>query len=112
MEGIESILRALDEVLATGIHAAQTAWNTDSVTDRFRGLYIGQAEVQHWLQSAPGEPTLRTPSFSALPVQDCPSLKRLQELYSLSPFDLSVLVVALAPEVDLKYERLYAYLQD
>ena len=30
----------------------------------------------------------------------------------ISDFDLSVLLIALAPEIDLRYERIYAYLQD
>jgi hypothetical protein len=36
----------------------------------------------------------------------------LQELFQLSPLDLDVLLICLAPELDLKYEKLYAYLQD
>ena len=39
-------------------------------------------------------------------------LPRLTRLFSLSPFERDVLVVCLAPEVDAKYERLFAYLQD
>jgi len=40
---------------------------------------------------------------------------RLDELarrFALTPFDVDVLLVTLAPEVDLRYERLFAYLQD
>jgi len=36
----------------------------------------------------------------------------LKEVYGLSDFDLDIILVALAPELDLRYERLYAYLQD
>jgi MoxR-like ATPase len=39
-------------------------------------------------------------------------LRRLARMYALRDFDLNVLVIALAPELDLRYERLYAYLQD
>ena len=39
-------------------------------------------------------------------------LPRLTRLFALSPFERDVLVVCLAPELDAKYERLYAYLQD
>jgi SpoVK/Ycf46/Vps4 family AAA+-type ATPase len=39
-------------------------------------------------------------------------LERLKELFQLSPFEIDVLLICLAPEVDLKYEKLYAYLQD
>jgi SpoVK/Ycf46/Vps4 family AAA+-type ATPase len=39
-------------------------------------------------------------------------LERLKELFQLSAFDVDVLLAGLAPEVDLKYEKLYGYLQD
>ena len=40
------------------------------------------------------------------------SLQRLSQLFELSRFDIDVLLVCLAPELDSKYERLYAYLQN
>ncbi|HEX8174251.1 MAG TPA: AAA family ATPase [Pyrinomonadaceae bacterium] len=40
------------------------------------------------------------------------SLLELAELFQLAPFDLDVLLVCLAPELDVKYEKLYAYLQN
>jgi len=39
-------------------------------------------------------------------------LDQLARLFRLTPFDVDVLLVCLAPELDLRYERLYAYLQD
>lgn len=112
MDAIESVLRALDGLLEAGIQSAHAAWGASSISERFRGLYIGQTEVEHWLQCQPGAPSLGATPRASLPVQTCGPLRRLQELYSLTLFDLSVVVIALAPEVDLKYERLYAYLQD
>ncbi|MBW2057771.1 MAG: ATP-binding protein [Deltaproteobacteria bacterium] len=39
-------------------------------------------------------------------------LERLRELFDLTEFDVDLLLVCLMPELDLRYERLYAYLQD
>jgi hypothetical protein len=39
-------------------------------------------------------------------------LNWLSHLFSLDVFDIAILLIALAPEIDLKYERLYSYLQD
>jgi SpoVK/Ycf46/Vps4 family AAA+-type ATPase len=39
-------------------------------------------------------------------------LERLKELFQLSQFDVDALLICLAPEIHLKYEKLYAYLQD
>ncbi|HEV2915052.1 MAG TPA: AAA family ATPase [Pyrinomonadaceae bacterium] len=40
------------------------------------------------------------------------SLHEVESRFGLTPFDSSVLVMCLAPELDLRYERLYAYLQN
>ncbi|MGB9939400.1 AAA family ATPase [Methanosarcina sp.] len=37
---------------------------------------------------------------------------RLSELFGLDPFEIDILLIGLAPELDLKYEKLYAYLQN
>lgn len=39
-------------------------------------------------------------------------LDELSRLFQLTPFDLDTILVCLAPEVDQRYTRLYAYLQD
>ena len=36
----------------------------------------------------------------------------MTRLFHLTPFDLDILLICLAPELDLRYERLYSYLQD
>ena len=39
-------------------------------------------------------------------------LAELSRLFGLTPFDIDALLICLASEIDLRYERLYAYLQD
>ncbi len=39
-------------------------------------------------------------------------LQMLSELFNLTPFEIDTMLVCLAPELDLRYEKLYAYLQD
>src|SRR5215831_12951791 len=39
-------------------------------------------------------------------------LPRLQQLFGLTQFETDALLICLALEVDLRYERLYAYLHD
>ena len=39
-------------------------------------------------------------------------LNNLERLFGLSTFDLDILLVCLLPELDLDYQRIYAYLQD
>lgn len=40
------------------------------------------------------------------------SLVRLAQVFHLTPFDTGILLVCMAPEMDQKYERLFAYLQN
>jgi SpoVK/Ycf46/Vps4 family AAA+-type ATPase len=39
-------------------------------------------------------------------------LAQLSHIFHLSPFEQDAVLICLAPELDLKYEKLYAYLQD
>ncbi len=39
-------------------------------------------------------------------------LEKLARLFRLIPFDIDALLICLASELDLRYERFYAYLQD
>jgi AAA+ superfamily predicted ATPase len=39
-------------------------------------------------------------------------LEKLARLFHLTPLDVDTVLICLAPELDLRYERLYAYLQD
>jgi SpoVK/Ycf46/Vps4 family AAA+-type ATPase len=79
--------------------------------DPFRGLYISDADVDELLESVPAaELAQRLLDEEVGPVPA--RLRRLCELFDLDTFEREALLVCLAPDVDLRYERLYAYLQD
>jgi hypothetical protein len=61
-------------------------------------------------ETVPDKTAARLPLVEDLP-QTSP-LVSLRDRFSLSSFELDALLVALAPELDMRYERLYAYLQD
>ncbi len=105
-------LRRLDARLARAIGTAQIAFGSDAANDHFRGLYVNQNEIEQLLAREPGAPTLPDDELSANLVNDAPQFRWLAETFQLDPFDLDVMLIALAPELDLRYERLYAYLQD
>jgi SpoVK/Ycf46/Vps4 family AAA+-type ATPase len=98
--------------------------------DEFRGLYISEAEIQTLLKS-PGFGTgINTLSGTEIGENEAvrrdinnrkiESLKcgrdlrlhTLAKLFSLDPFEIDVLLIGLAPELDLKYEKIYSYLQN
>jgi SpoVK/Ycf46/Vps4 family AAA+-type ATPase len=109
-------LKQLDRLLERAVAAAQAVYGTRAAADPFRGLHISQGEVEQLLAREPGAPTLRTHQEleEILPeaVREGTRLSWLQQAFDLTPFDLDVILLALVPELDLRYERLYAYLQD
>ncbi|HEX5085753.1 MAG TPA: AAA family ATPase, partial [Blastocatellia bacterium] len=118
LDWLFAALRRLDRLIQRAITAAEDAYGAESLTDRFRGLHIGPDEVERLLAREPGSPALRTghaetaEELAPDEFRRTPQLDWLAAAYDLSPFDLDVLLIALAPELDLRYERLYAYLQD
>lgn len=109
-------LKRLDRLLEQAVAAAQSVYGTKAAVDPFRGLHISQSEVEHLLARAPGVPILRTPTEQeeTLPkaVREGSRLDWLKQVFGLTPFEIYVILLSLAPELDLRYERIYAYLQD
>jgi ATPase family associated with various cellular activities (AAA) len=103
---LEALAR-LDVVLERAIRAAEQVHGVALGEDPHRGLYVSPADARRLVGRSPGAPLYaggRPASGS--------SLAGVREAFDLTAFDVDVVLVALAPEVDLRYERLYAYLQD
>ena len=115
--GLIPTLKRLDQLLEHAMEAAQAAYGPNAAADRFRGLYVSQEEVQRLFAREPGAPVLWVECEDSLTTQAKQDrfnfrLSWLKKTFGLSVFELDILVIALAPEIDLRYERLYAYLQD
>lgn len=91
--------------------------------DEFRGLYISDEQVNALINrslgyagnsSAVEELTKRAEALHTAVAQSDENLpwRRLVEEFSLLPLEQDILLLALAPEIDLKYETLYAYLNN
>ncbi len=106
LERLDVLLRAA----ADRVDAALARHPADVAT---RGLYVDRADVDGALRRPPlGDRTSPAPPGTAPTGPSAGPWRRLGAEADLSGFDLDVVLVALAPEVDLRYERLYAYLQD
>jgi hypothetical protein len=104
--------------------------------DRFRGLHVSDAEVEMLLRRSFGAswgqmvalPPAEVQAFASAEAEaarqaqqlaemahcqgQVPCLERLATAFGLDRFDVDTLLVCLAPALDLRYERLYAFLQD
>src|SRR5215470_13277875 len=110
-------LQRLDRLIEHAVTAAQITYGPEAATDPYRGLYISQKEVERLLTRQPEASRLWSELTTAegsapIPAGDGSRLAWLRQVFDLSPFEADVLLVALAPELDLRYERLYAYLQN
>jgi hypothetical protein len=115
--GLLPLLMRIDERLAAAVAAADRVFAARAAGDLYRGLAISPADVSAALNRTPGEPFLSVSTAAYEIAEDTRSLSLrrllwLQSVYGLTDTDLDILLLGLAPEIDLRYERLYAYLQD
>jgi len=104
--GLEGSLRNLDEHLLALVARIRQRTGREPGGDPFRGLYVEEDDVVEMLMHQEAAPTL------ARRLPDSPRLSQLGAIYDLSAEQLDVVSIALAPELDSKYERIYSYLQD
>jgi ATPase family associated with various cellular activities (AAA) len=71
--------------------------------DRFKGLYISESQVDSLLCAR------RHPENGS---EAGPRLLNLVDRFGLDDLDIDLLLVALAPDLDPRFERLYGYLHD
>ena len=121
-------LHRIDLMIRFCLEKCKAKYNED-VNDLL-GLYISEDEVNTILQNLPHGPKINLYSDSQLEeieiltnkinsrtVESIKAKKELRlhilsELFQLDPFEIDILLICLAPELDLRYEKLYAYLQN
>jgi len=123
-------LRRLDVL----IYRCLLQMRQQGVKDGLGGLYIAEADIDALLErEAVAETQPEHAAAFSRDVQDCLvayqqriaarrvasqqaevmlRLEHLREVCQLSTFDVDTLLLCLAPEIDRKYEKFYAYLQD
>jgi hypothetical protein len=119
-----NVLRRLELVEARVRAAVARRRATDPETDdRFRGLYISQVHVDRLLAEKsgpvapdPGAAKARDEIEAAADAAEREGadlrLRRLARNFHLDDIDIELLLIAMAPDVDARFERLYGYLQD
>ena len=115
-EGLRQALEQLDARLRRAVAEAQEVFGPEAAGDPYRGLYVNRADVSRLLDREASEPLFATGAVAHGSIlgalAETSMWGRLARAFGLLPFDLDVVLLALAPEVDLRYERLFAYLQD
>lgn len=92
-----------------------------SPDDPFRGLYVSEETVDRLLDGAAPDPTppdsdtrveLEADADAAEAGGTPLRLRRLARDAALTPLDVELLLIALLPDLDTRFERLYGYLND
>ena len=108
-----------------------------TISDQFQGLYISEHEVNElfsgksaqfgWFQQSDMENPEYETFFKAIQTTSKNisdkvkvsiengirlNLVQLANLFGLSQLEIEILLICLAPQIDLKYEKLFAYLQN
>ena len=113
LQQLQHSLARIEALIRAAIERAQTAGQDP--TDALRGLVITDEDVARQLDREPLEGLWGDSEASLLqPFDDVAHLPFQQMIrrFSLNVLDSYILLLALAPEVDRRYERLYAYLHD
>ncbi|MDV2996750.1 MAG: ATP-dependent zinc metalloprotease FtsH [Chroococcidiopsis sp. SAG 2025] len=101
LETLLPLLERLDGLIERAIAVAQTLHNADR-----------SEEVDCLLEREPGVPLFELSHSTADRINRGSRLDWLLHTFALTEFDLDAIIIALAPHLDRRYERLYAYLQD
>jgi SpoVK/Ycf46/Vps4 family AAA+-type ATPase len=132
LQHILAELERIDLLVRVQVWRARQVQQAD---DEFQGLYISEQEVDALMAEPAGLPRWASAPAALSLTEVRASLDRMADviahykaesarrgvtlrldelarLFQLTIFDLDILLICLAPEIDLRYERLYAYLQD
>ena len=109
-------LRVVEARVRSRSRAARDGPRSD---DPFRGLYISRRACRPAARRASRGPARRRRALARVEAaadeagrQGSRRLRRLERAFGLEPLDVELLLVALAPDLDARFERLYGYLHD
>ena len=114
-QALAAALRCLDALLGVAVEHQARRLGPASLMDPWLGMHLDQADVQRLLAEAPHRPLGAddgAPSLLAGAMREIPGLQPLSAALQLQDHDLAALLIALAPDLDLRYERIYGFLQD
>jgi SpoVK/Ycf46/Vps4 family AAA+-type ATPase len=113
-------IQRIDQIISLYIDKWRKEHSKDA--NELPGLCITEDEVNEILRApkyeleagSESEKTLTISQeiYESIEKEKYPRLYNLQKLFHLDPFEVEVLLICLASELDTRYEKLYAYLQN
>lgn len=108
------MLARVDELLRRAVAASAEITSAAPAAEALRGLFVSDIDAGRLVQRGP-QPLGRTLAFDRPLVELShaePQWRLLANAFTLTPAELDILALAIAPEIDLRYERIFGYLHD
>jgi AAA+ superfamily predicted ATPase len=114
IEALSTALRVLDRVLGAAVKKRAEMLGPATLLDAWRGMHLDRSDVERLLadSEAPVHASEGAAGLLASAAHSVPGLGRTTREHSLIPQDVAALLIIIAPDLDLKYEKIYGYLQD
>lgn len=107
---MQRILRRVMERLRPLVERVRKQYDTEGVHP-YRGLYISPNEAAGLMEETPLPADDPSGTLESL-ARDLPYWDDLARRFGLDVFDGAMMALALAPELDSRFQRLYAFVQD
>jgi ATP-dependent 26S proteasome regulatory subunit len=106
-------LRSLDSLLKLAVTRTRLLYGSDASDGSYHGIYISEEEIDSLINRQGADLCFEPAACEMLRgFHHSRRIQALSEQWGFTEFDTAVLLLAVAPEIDLRYERIYAYLQD
>jgi ATP-dependent 26S proteasome regulatory subunit len=108
-------LRRLDLLLEQAVARVPAIFGVKPGADPLRGLHISETDAEQLFAHLPGLPVFGDGEIeygADAEATISESIRWLVQAYGLTDFDLDVVLLALSPELDRRYERIFGYLHD
>jgi hypothetical protein len=114
-EALAEALRRLDALLGVAVAHQARLLGPASLMDPWRGMHLDAADVRRLLEQPAHQPlggTRDAAGLLAAAMRELGGLGPMATALPLDDIDLAALLIVLAPDVDLRYGRIFGYLQD
>jgi hypothetical protein len=107
---LQRVLQRVMERLRPLVESTRKQYDAEG-THPYRGLYISPSEAEGLVDATPAARVGPPESLESL-ARELPYWDYLVQRFGLEDFDGALMAVALAPELDSRFQRLYAFVQD
>jgi ATP-dependent 26S proteasome regulatory subunit len=113
VRGLDAALAIIDDELALRLSATEREQARPQLSDDWHGFVASSEDVRHALSGSelPAPMSPLAPRIAALLATEV-EFARLRQVCRLNDFQVAALMIAVLPDLDLRYERVFAFLQN